>query len=198
MKRTLFNWILFSTAAAWGREQMTVAICNIGDLPTRAIEHAEAEAAYVFQTMGVEIHWTSCGAELDAENTEMRPDFIVRVRVGGQIRKTGPTSLETMGRAFMDADGGGDIVDVYYGAIQQLATRYPIADDDRVLGCTMAHELGHLLIGAGHRPTGIMRAAWSKGELEAIRHGYLKFNDAERSIILRNLRSRNAASPVRK
>ena len=69
MKHTLFNWILFSTAAAWGGEQMTVAICNIGDLPTRAIEHAEAEAAYVFQTMGVEIHWTRCGSELDAQNT---------------------------------------------------------------------------------------------------------------------------------
>ena len=177
---------------------MTVAICNIGDLPTRAIEHAEAEAAYVFQTMGVEIHWTSCGSELDARNTEMRPDFIVRVRVGGQIKKTGAASLESMGRAFLNVDGAGYMVDVYYGAIQQLATRYPIADDDRVLGCTMAHELGHLLIGAGHRPTGIMRAAWSKGELEAIRHRYLKFNDAERSIILRNLRSRKAPSPARK
>ena len=62
----------------------------------------------------------------------------------------------------------------------------------------MVHELGHLLIGAGHRPTGIMRAAWSKGELEAIRQRHLKFNDNERSIILHNLRSHIAASPVRK
>jgi len=198
MKRTLFNWVLFSTAAAWGGEQMTVAVCNIGDLPASAIEHAEAEAAYVFQTMGVEIHWTSCGPELDAQNTGMRPDFIVRVRVGGQIKKTGAASLESMGRAFLNDGGAGYMADVYYGAIQQLAARYPIADDDRVLGCTMVHELGHLLIGAGHRPNGIMRAAWSEGELGAIRQRHLKFNDNERSIILHNLRSHIAASPVRK
>jgi len=190
MKRGLFLSMLFSTAAAFGGEQINVAVCNIGQLPAQAIENAEDEAAYVFGTMAVEIYWMGCGADLDPRNARMHPDFIVRVRLGGRISKTGPASLSSMGHAFIDDSGAGYIADVYYGAIQQLTSRYSVADEDRVLGYTMVHELGHLLIGAGHRPRGIMRAAWSEGELVEISRRHLSFNEAERATILRALRAR--------
>jgi hypothetical protein len=51
------------------------------------------------------------------------------------------------------------MADVYYGAIRELTLLDPIAGADRVMGYTMAHELGHLLIGAGHRPNGLIRAS---------------------------------------
>jgi hypothetical protein len=54
----------------------------------------------------------------------------------------------------------------------------------------MAHELGHLLIGAGHRPNGLMRAALSKKELDALNRRHLKFNAAEQAAILRKRLSR--------
>ena len=193
MKRILSISILFSTAA-FGGERMRVAVCNIGELPATAIEHAEAEAAYVFQSMGVEIQWTSCGAEVDAADARMRPDFVVRVRVGGHLPKAGATSLEAMGRAFMNVDGTGNMADVYYGAIRELTLLYPVAGADQLMGYTMAHELGHLLIGAGHRPNGLMRAALSKKELDALNHRHLKFNEAEQAAILHKLRMRETAS----
>jgi len=130
MKSGLLISVLFSTTVAFAGERMSVAVCNIGDLPATVIEHAEAEATYVFQSMGVEIQWTSCGAEVDAADARMRPDFIVRVRVGGHIAKAGPTSLEAMGRAFMNVDGAGNMADVYYGAIQELSHLYPVAGAD--------------------------------------------------------------------
>jgi hypothetical protein len=120
----------------------------------------------------------------------MRPDFIVRVRVGGHISKVGPTSLEAMGRAFMNVDGTGNMADVYFGAIRELTLLYPVTGADQVMGYTMAHELGHLLIGAGHRPNGLMRAALSKKELDALNHRHLKFNEAEQAAILHKLRLR--------
>jgi hypothetical protein len=190
MKRSLVISVLFSTAVAFGGEHMSVAVCNIGELPASAIEHAEAEAAYVFQSMGVEIRWTNCGPEVDAADARMRPDFIVRVRVGGHISKVGPTSLEAMGRAFMNVDGTGNMADVYFGAIRELTLLYPVTGADQVMGYTMAHELGHLLIGAGHRPNGLMRAALSKKELDALNHRHLKFNEAEQAAILHKLRLR--------
>jgi hypothetical protein len=181
---------MFAIAPAFGAERMNVAVCNIGELPASVIEHAEAEAAYVFQSMGVEIQWTSCGMEVGAADARMRPDFIVRVRVGGHIVKAGPTSLDAMGRAFMNVDGTGNMADVYYGAIHELTLLDPIAGADQVMGYTMAHELGHLLIGAGHRPNGLMRAALSKKELDALNHRHLKFNEEEQAAILHKLQSR--------
>jgi hypothetical protein len=192
MTRNLVISALFSTVAAFAGEQMSVAVCNLGELPAQAIERAEAEAAYVFQSMGVEIQWTSCGVEVDAADARLRPDFIVRVRMGGHLPKAGDTSLEAMGRAFMNVDGVGNMADVYYEAIRELADLYPAAGSEQLMGYTMAHELGHLLIGAGHRPNGLMRAALSKKELEALNHRHLKFSEAERAAILHKLQSHAA------
>ena len=194
MKCTLLISGLLSAVAAFAGEHMTVAVCNLGELPAQAIERAEAEAAYVFQSMDVEVRWTGCGAEVDAADARMRPDFIVRVRVGGHLPKAGATSLEAMGRAFMNVDGTGNMADVYYGAIRELANLYPVAGSEQLMGYTMAHELGHLLIGAGHRPNGLMRAALSKKELEALNRRHLKFNEAEQAAILHKLQSRAAGA----
>ena len=193
MTSRLLIWTLLPTAAACASERMTVAVCNLGELPARAIEAAEAEVGYVFRSMGVEIEWTRCGVEVDAVDVRMRPDFVVRVRVGGHIPKSGPTSLEAMGRAFMNEDGTGNMADIYYGAVRELTALFPLAGAEQLMGYTMAHELGHLLIGAGHRPNGLMRAALSKKELDALNHRRLKFNETEQAKILRKLRSRAAA-----
>jgi len=194
MKNGLLIWVVFSTTVALAGERMSVAVCNFGGLPAKIIEHAEAEAAYVFQSMGVDIQWTSCGAEVAAADARIRPDFIVRVRIGGHIAKAGPSSLEAMGRAFMNVDGSGNMADVYYGAIRELTLLDSIAGADQVMGYTVAHELGHLLIGAGHRLNGLMRAALGKRELDALNHRHLKFNDAEQAAILHKLQSRAAGA----
>jgi hypothetical protein len=144
--------------------------------------------------MDVEIHWMDCGVEVGTADARMRPDFIVRVQTGGHITKAGPVSLDAMGCAFMDTTGYGFMVDTYYGAIRDLTTLFPFAGSDQLLGYTIAHELGHLLIGAGHRPSGIMRASWGKPELEALNHRRLKFNDWERAAITQKLGARKTAS----
>lgn len=182
---------LLSAASAFADEQMSVAVCNIGELPAAVVERAKAEAAYVFQSIGVRIQWTACGAEVDAADTRLRPDFVMRVRVGGHLPKSGDTSLEAMGRAFMNEDGEGNMADVYFGAIRELTLEYPVATPEQLMGYTMAHELGHLLIGAGHRPNGLMRAVLSKKELDSLNRRHLKFNAAEQAAILRKLRSRS-------
>ena len=96
----------------------------------------------MFQSMDVQIRWTGCGTEVDAADARMRPDFFVRVRVGGHLPKTGDTSLEAMGRVFMNVDGTGNMADVYYGAIRELTLLSPVAGADQLMRYTMAHELG--------------------------------------------------------
>ena len=62
MRNGLLIGMMFWLAPAFGAEHMSVAVCNIGDLPAQVIERAEAEAGYVFQSMDVEVRWTGCGA----------------------------------------------------------------------------------------------------------------------------------------
>ena len=51
MKNQLLISGLLSVVTAVAGERMTVAVCNVGELPAATIEHAEAEAAYVFQSI---------------------------------------------------------------------------------------------------------------------------------------------------
>lgn len=178
---------------AVSRVTLNVAVCNLGNIPGWVIEQAETDAAYVFRAVDVDVHWLSC-AEMNVEGVRMRTDFILRVRVGGDATPPGLASLDLMGRAFLNAQGTGYIADIYYARIQELTRQYPFASSDRVLGYTMAHELGHLLIGAGHRATGIMRGPWGRMEFEALSLYHLTFSNAERAAILRKLRSRAAGS----
>jgi len=189
MRNALIIWLL-SSAAAFAGENLRVAVCNVSQVPAAVVERAEAETTYVFRAMNVEVHWLGCGAEVGAADARMRPDFIVRIQLGGHITKAGPASLDAMGRAFMDDRGYGYMVDTYYDAIRNLAARFPYANDDQLLGYVVTHELGHLLIGTGHRPSGIMRASWGKGEMEELNKHHLKFNDWERAMILRKLSAR--------
>jgi len=188
--------LFLSVAAAFAGQSMRVAVCNRGQVPGTVVERAKAETAYVFQAMDVEIRWMECGAEIGAQDSRQRPDFIVRMQMGGHITTAGPASLDAMGRAFMNDTGYGYMVDTYYTAIRDLARLFPYAGDDQLLGYVMAHELGHLLISAGHRPNGIMRASWNKAEMEALNQRHLKFNDWERKAILRALEARKLQQGV--
>jgi len=64
--------------------------------------------------------------------------------MGGHLPKAGATSLEAMGRAFMNVDGTGNMADVYYSAICELTLLYPVAGADQLMGYTIAHELKHI------------------------------------------------------
>ena len=64
MGRTLWIGMIFS-AAAFAGQTMNVAVCNVGQIPASKIEHAQAEAAYVFAAMDIEIQALQfCGVVL--------------------------------------------------------------------------------------------------------------------------------------
>ena len=183
--------LVSAAAPAFAGQSMTVAICNLNQVPSTIIEHAKVETTYVFRSMDVEIHWKDCDGNLFTEDGRVLADFIVRVHPGGHVPKVGPVSLETMGRAYMDSSGKGYMVDAYYGAIHEMTVQFPSVGNDQLLGYTMAHELGHLLIGPGHRANGIMRAAWGRKEIQALHQRRLKFQQAERAVIMRTLQIRD-------
>jgi len=171
--------------------QMYVSLCNLGELSDSTVTRAKAETESVFLSAGVQIEWKSCDEGPDGSVRTVW--FTLRLRSGRPPQTAGPASLDAMGRAFLSPNGSGYLADAYIESIRVLADRYQ-GDPDALLGYVIAHELGHLLLGPGHVPDGIMRAAWNEGELKALRQRWFKFNQAERIRIQRelNLRDRNS------
>jgi len=97
-----------------------------------------------------------------------------------------------MGKAFVE-DAGGYTADAYFQSIQTTSERYQL-DPGVLLGFVMAHELGHLLLGAGHTPDGVMQTALGQRQMDAMRQRLLKFNEQSAARIRHALEARTATS----
>jgi len=52
-----------------------------------------------------------------------------------------------------------------------------------ILGHAMAHEIGHLLLGPSHSPAGIMRAEWTRKDLESAARNELSFTPQQMELL---------------
>ena len=136
--------------------------------------------------MNIEIVWAKCEAGLEGDEAVQQHWFTLRLRDGRPFIKPAPAALDTLGEAFLPVDNGGYIVEVYYQAVQALAGAKE-AELTTLLGYVIAHELGHLLLGPGHAAKGVMRSAWDRRDLEAIRQGCLRFSPVEAASMRRVL-----------
>src|SRR5262249_34333297 len=84
------------------------------------------------------------------------------------------TTRDSLGYAVL-FEGWGVIGSVYYHRAVELARRN-LAAQAAILGCIMAHEIGHLLLSEpGHSRDGIMRANWGDEDLKRIAEGRMWF-----------------------
>ena len=176
MRLSAWTFAVLFAGPVFAGEQMTVSVCTRGSLDVRAITGAEAAAAALFRPLDIEVAWAKCEVGLEGDEATQQHWYTVRLRDGRPFIT--PSTLDTLGEAFLSIDNAGYIVDVYYEAVQTVAISKEV-DLTRLLGYVIAHELGHLLLGPAHGPYGVMRAVWNVYDLEAIRQGHLKFSAAQ-------------------
>jgi hypothetical protein len=178
MRAAIWLCTVVCTTPVFAAERMTVSVCTEGHPGTKLVAEAESDSAAVFRSLDVEIAWTPCHSAPIGEEAARQHWFTVRLRNGKPFFTPAMLSLDTLGEAFFADDQPAYLAEVYYEASQQFASLRNV-DPSLLLGCVIAHELGHLLLGPGHAAHGIMRAAWNNLELDEMRFGRLKFNSAE-------------------
>jgi hypothetical protein len=65
-----------------------------------------------------------------------------------------------------------------------------------ILGYVMAHEVGHLLLGPGHQPTGIMGARWNRDDLQRAACGQLCFSREQAELLRAAVAARPESQPA--
>lgn len=81
---------------------------------------------------------------------------------------------------------------VYWSRIQD---RYSPRMRPTILGYTLAHEIGHILMeGDWHAEEGVMKAHWSTQDLAEMLHGALGFAEPDRQAIVRSISCLSPAS----
>ncbi len=175
--------------------QMNVALCDGGQVHASLLRSARAETEFVFGSAGIRIIWTACGSFESLAAASPAPVFVVRLRTDTPRQPVGSSSLDTMGRAFLARNKGGSLADAYLPAIEGNAKLYDI-ESGELLGCVIAHELGHLLLGSGHSADGLMRSGWRGTEARNVVRRWLKFNTSQAARMQSELRHATAISQM--
>ncbi len=158
---------------------VTVRVLDYASLPADAQGELQAKAKRVLGQAGVAVEFVEClagGVETDAEacRAPLGPtDLWLRIFHPKLAMKGGQ-----LGYAAMTPEGGAYIT-VFINAAQEKA-RVGNLSNGALLGHAVAHEIGHLLLGANsHSTSGIMRPFWRTCDEEWMAKGVLLFHGSE-------------------
>lgn len=163
-----------------GRPSITIRVADFSKLSQGTLAKAEKYAGEIFERTGVSIRWMACPAgvaDLAIRNPcwqDPGPDeFWLEI----ELRKTPGRSRDMMAYAGFGAETTGTTrrAGIFFPAVQATASRFH-AEVYQVLGAAIAHELGHLLLGAdSHSRRGVMHPSWGREQIELVTIGELLF-----------------------
>lgn len=164
---------------------LTVAVHNDAAVPANWLRRAQQEMTRIYNEIGVQVVWlaahsdASVGAQRSDTVTWPQHALIVLIRPNaGSPHPDLPQNA--MGAAWGTADERGRVAYVFYDRTEPFTPLYR----PRLLGHVIAHEIGHLLLPMkAHSPRGLMRAQWSRADLELALNGQLRFTPEQACLI---------------
>ena len=165
-----------------------VLVFNYSGASPTALAVAEGQADRIFSRAGIDIAWLHCPIPLRADSDEA---CATDVGVAGEVRVR--IMDQATENAYRDTVFGFTIppvfATVYYGHLLRIPTLHnPDYETPLILGCLIAHEIGHLLLGPGaHATSGIMQAKLQLDDLTRAIRGQLVFTRAEANLLRANV-----------
>ena len=178
----LVSALLDPTAASDASATRATVILHLSDVagvPAPVLKRAEDEVARLYAGIGVHVEWHGSDTDRTPAPANTRQPLSLRVTLlpneTGDLRRD-PQMI--LGAAVRER-AGIQTAWAFYRRVEQLSARYAL-DDGVVLGHTVAHEIGHLLLPTGaHASTGLMKKCWSRDELSRATQGQLHFTAEE-------------------
>ncbi len=167
------------------RPSIKLRIYNYG-ISNTLLLRSEKEATAIFNHAGLAVGWVDCPLSAEESpsypgcmNTMRSTDFTIRILTMRDARRIA-MHRDALGEALeCQGDYSGCSAYIFYRDIQELAREWD-ASESEILGHALAHEIGHLLLGANsHSSEGIMRASWREQELSTIARSHLFFTDEQ-------------------
>lgn len=183
---------------------ITLLVYNYAHLTPALLKRSEDVGSSIFAEAGLTIRWVDC--PVSASERDRYPKCREALGFADFTLFILPRAMaETL---LFSGDALGSAPECPPGARSCSAYVYPyrVAGlavgglwEYQILGHAMAHEIGHLLLGANsHAATGIMRAFWRPEDFHRMAAGYLLFSPEERERMQTTLRSRAVEKQITK
>jgi hypothetical protein len=158
-----------SSGQAGQKPSVTVLVYNYANVSSTNLAAAEVWAARSYSAAGIGVSWVECPVSTEdsarfracEQALDKHPVFIsiIPARMAARIARPPKESEDTLGMA------SGFHAFVLYDRIVQWAGKWGL-EEWVILGHTLAHELGHLLLGEqSHSATGVMRPLMQRQDL---------------------------------
>jgi len=159
---------------------INVLVFDYSNASPSVLAAAERETSRIFAQAGIRFQWTECGVRHSSDLSSACEDEPVT----GQIRvRMLPHHLN---HNFSDSVFGFVVAPAYASVYYESALRLVQTVTDAnsnisvILGCLMAHEIGHLLLGQGqHTVSGIMQPSWDIQQVQLALRGRLGFSSQQ-------------------
>lgn len=173
--------------------RVTVLVHNYAHLPAQILVEVQDRASLIFRKAGVEVEWADCPVnDEDPASYPGCPAAVDATQLFLRIFPKTATKTEDNGQAFVAAR----IANIFWNRVEERVQRLNVSVS-RILAHTVAHELGHLLLGSNsHSPTGIMTAHWDAQVLIRISQEGLYFNGQQSDFIRSEMRKRKGQRVV--
>jgi len=161
-----------------------VHVDNYSQASSTTLSRAEREAGSIFGEAGLRIVWLNCpvGSSPSVSGNPcqgpLEPTDIVLRIIPGPAKNT-----------FQDPVFGFAVVPLVASVFYDYAVRRAKIDAAEfevpiLLGCVVAHEIGHLLLGLnGHSDSGIMQGRWERKQIRQAMTGTLLFTPEQAKLI---------------
>ena len=197
------GWLLgagLTRAHSARRAHVTARVYDTFAVAGQELSTAERTAEAVFRDAGVTVRWRRCPRpprpllpSADRCDDVVQPTEVL-LRLGTAPAPVNPLVL---GYSLVDRQTRtGTLSTVYVDHIHQLAARLRI-NRGTLLGVTIAHEMGHVLLGSAvHGTEGLMRAHWPDAAFRGRLTREWRFSSAEISQMTSALEARTTAAAV--
>ena len=159
-----------------------ILVYNIAQAPPATLTGAEREAGRILLKAGVRASWFECPAgHSDAEGQDICQNGWGAINSVGLRILVKPTAFDNR---FQGDRSGFAIFPALASVYYDHKLRF-VGDDvglglPMILGCFIAHEVGHLLLGSNsHSKRGVMQAEWGERQIHQALAGDLLFTPEE-------------------
>jgi len=197
--------VLLTPTVAVGRDfsrALIIRTYNNYGVPADDLLAARLHVDQIFNDAGIEMIWLDCWYRdkqpADAPARCRQPladnELMLRLQAPGQAWGR---RFVSMGFSLVNLEEGVPFLSAVFVDLVASISRSAAVDFRLLLGRAIAHEIGHLLLDTSrHADQGLMRADWSRAELQRNNAADWAFRDAEITTMQRAATSRNVRSTV--
>ena len=178
-------------AACTALDRLPIKLFNDAAVRNEVLHTAKVEASWLLRSICVEVVWIPCPVVNVSNQTPCEaPVGAMELHILSSPA-TNDFSEDTLGIA-MPHVLFGDHAGVFLSRVRQTVARnVGIIDVSGLLGCVMAHEIGHLLLHSNlHSIEGLMRGEFRPKDLKKAAQRQLKFTPEQGEAIHRNAQGR--------